>query len=106
MGFVSAVAFATILAVVAGLALSGASAVSHDVYAMVIKQGKPSSDTELLVSRVTTAVLGVVAVLLGIVFQKQNVAFMVSLAFAIAASANFLYWFCRCFGRIVRRGVR
>lgn len=98
MGFVSAVAFATILAVVAGLALSGASAVSHDVYAMVIKQGKPSSDTELLVSRVTTAVLGVVAVLLGIVFQKQNVAFMVSLAFAIAASANFpvlvlsLFW--------------
>ncbi|HHW4680525.1 MAG TPA: sodium:solute symporter family transporter, partial [Xylella taiwanensis] len=67
MGFVSAVAFATILAVVAGLTLSGASAVSHDLYAMVIKRGNPSSDTELRISRVTTVVLGVVAVFLGIV---------------------------------------
>lgn len=88
-GFISAVAFATILAVVAGLTLSGASAVSHDLYATVFKKGKADSASELRVSRVTTLVLGVVAVLLGIVFERQNVAFMVSLAFAIAASANF-----------------
>lgn len=89
MGFISAVAFATILAVVAGLTLSGASAVSHDLYATVIKKGNPAPGSELKVSRATTLVLGVIAVLLGIVFEKQNVAFMVSLAFAIAASANF-----------------
>ena len=88
-GFISAVAFATILAVVAGLTLSGASAVSHDIYATVIKKGKADSDSELKVSRITTLVLGVVAVALGILFEKQNIAFMVSLAFAIAASANF-----------------
>ena len=88
-GFISAVAFATILAVVAGLTLSGASAVSHDIYATVIKKGKADSASELKVSRVTTLVLGVVAVGLGIAFEKQNIAFMVSLAFAIAASANF-----------------
>ena len=89
LGFISAVAFATILAVVAGLTLSGASAVSHDLYATVIKKGKAGSTKELQVSRVTTVALGIVAVLLGIAFEKQNVAFMVSLAFAIAASANF-----------------
>ncbi len=88
-GFISAVAFATILAVVAGLTLSGASAVSHDLYATVFKKGKADSASELKVSRITTVVLGFVAVLLGIVFEKQNIAFMVSLAFAIAASANF-----------------
>ncbi len=88
-GFISAVAFATILAVVAGLTLSGASAVSHDIYATVIKKGKADSASELKVSRLTTLVLGVVAVTLGILFEKQNIAFMVSLAFAIAASANF-----------------
>ena len=88
-GFISAVAFATILAVVAGLTLSGASAVSHDIYATVIKKGKSDSASELKVSRITTLVLGVVAVVLGIAFEKQNIAFMVSLAFAIAASANF-----------------
>ena len=88
-GFISAVAFATILAVVAGLTLSGASAVSHDIYATVIKKGKADSDSELKVSRITTLVLGVIAVGLGIAFEKQNIAFMVSLAFAIAASANF-----------------
>ena len=88
-GFISAVAFATILAVVAGLTLSGASAVSHDLYATVIKNGKADSASELRVSRLTTLTLGVIAVLLGIVFEKQNVAFMVALAFAIAASANF-----------------
>ena len=88
-GFISAVAFATILAVVAGLTLSGASAVSHDLYATVIKKGKADSASELKVSRMTTLALGVVAVILGIAFEKQNIAFMVSLAFAIAASANF-----------------
>ena len=88
-GFISAVAFATILAVVAGLTLSGASAVSHDLYATVLKKGKADSASELKVSRITTFTLGVLAVLLGIAFEKQNVAFMVSLAFAIAASANF-----------------
>ena len=89
LGCISAVAFATILAVVAGLTLSGASAVSHDLYSTVVKAGKASSVDELRVSRITTAVLGVIAVILGILFEKQNVAFMVSLAFAIAASANF-----------------
>jgi cation/acetate symporter len=89
LGFISAVAFATILAVVAGLTLSGASAVSHDLYATVFKKGNADSASELRVSRITTIVLGVVAVVLGIAFEKQNIAFMVSLAFAIAASANF-----------------
>ncbi len=88
-GFISAVAFATILAVVAGLTLSGASAVSHDLYATLIKGGNADSASELRVSRITTIVLGVIAVSLGIAFEKQNIAFMVSLAFAIAASANF-----------------
>ena len=88
-GFISAVAFATILAVVAGLTLSGASAVSHDLYATVFKNGKADSASELKVSRMTTIALGIVAVVLGIAFEKQNIAFMVSLAFAIAASANF-----------------
>ena len=88
-GFISAVAFATILAVVAGLTLSGASAVSHDLYATVFKNGNADSKSELKVSRITTLVLGVIAVVLGIAFEKQNIAFMVSLAFAIAASANF-----------------
>ena len=89
LGFMSAVAFATILAVVAGLTLSGASAVSHDLYATVFKHGKATSENELKVSRITTVGLGIVDVVLGIVFEKQNIAFMVSLAFAIAASANF-----------------
>jgi cation/acetate symporter len=89
LGFISAVAFATILAVVAGLTLSGASAVSHDLYATVFKKGNADSAAELKVSRLTTIALGVVAVILGIAFEKQNIAFMVSLAFAIAASANF-----------------
>ncbi len=89
LGFISAVAFATILAVVAGLTLSGASAVSHDLYASVFARGRASSDSELKVSRMTVLVLAVVAILLGIAFEKQNVAFMVSLAFALAASGNF-----------------
>jgi len=89
MGFISAVAFATILAVVAGLTLSGASAVSHDLYASVWRHGNVDSATELRVSKITTVCLGIFAVLLGIVFEKQNVAFMVMLAFAVACSANF-----------------
>jgi cation/acetate symporter len=89
LGFISAVAFATILAVVAGLTLSGASAVSHDIYSVVLKRGQPAPGSELRVSKITTLVLGAIAVLLGIVFENVNVAFMVSLAFAIAASANF-----------------
>jgi cation/acetate symporter len=89
LGFVSAVAFATILAVVAGLALAGASAVSHDLYASVVRKGQAESADELRVSRRTVLVLALLAILLGIVFEKQNVAFMVSLAFSLAASANF-----------------
>ena len=89
LAVIAAVAFATILAVVAGLTLSGASAVSHDIYATVIKKGQADSKAELKISRLTTLGLGVVAIMLGIVFEKQNIAFMVSLAFAIAASANF-----------------
>ncbi len=89
MGFISAVAFATILAVVAGLTLSGASAVSHDLYASVWRHGNVDQATELRVSKMTTIALGILAVILGIVFEKQNVAFMVMLAFAVACSANF-----------------
>lgn len=89
LGFVSAVAFATILAVVAGLTLSGASAISHDIYASVIHHGQADARAELRVSRRTVPVLAVIAILLGILFEKQNVAFMVSLAFALAASGNF-----------------
>lgn len=89
LGFISAVAFATILAVVSGLTLSGASAVSHDLYASVFRRGRVGEGAEIRVSRITTVVLGIVAIALGIAFQKINVAFMVGLAFAIAASANF-----------------
>ncbi len=88
-GFIAAVAFATILAVVSGLTLAGASAVSHDLYASVFRRGKVDEATEVRVSRITTVVLGVIAILLGVVFEKVNVAFMVGLAFAVAASANF-----------------
>jgi cation/acetate symporter len=89
LGFISAVAFATILAVVAGLTLSGASAVSHDLYASVWRHGNVDSATELRVSKITTVILGIVAVSLGVIFEKQNVAFMVMLAFTVACSANF-----------------
>ena len=89
LGFMSAVAFATILAVVAGLTLSGTSAVSHDIYATLICKGDASRRDEMRVAKITTVVLGVIAVVLGIAFEKQNIAFMVSLAFAVAASANF-----------------
>ena len=88
LGFISAVAFATILAVVAGLTLSGASAVSHDLYASVFNKGC-SSEQELRVSKITTVSLGILAVVLGIAFEKENVAYMVMLAFVIACSSNF-----------------
>ncbi len=89
LGFISAVAFATILAVVAGLTLAGASAFSHDIYVSVIKRGKASEEDQLKVARIATIVFGVCAIALGMAFKGQNVAFMVGLAFAIAASANF-----------------
>ena len=89
LGFISAVAFATILAVVAGLTLAGASAVSHDLYATVIKEGKADQADEMRVSKITTLALAVLAIVLGILFEKQNVAYMVMLAFSIACSANF-----------------
>ena len=88
-GFISAVAFATILAVVSGLTLAGASAVSHDIYASVLRREHSGDKTEMRVSKGATVVLGIVAIALGIAFEKQNIAFMVALAFAIAASANF-----------------
>lgn len=98
LGFISAVAFATILAVVAGLTLAGASAVSHDLYANVLHKGQANEAEEIKVSKLTTLVLGLVAIGLGILFEKQNIAFMVGLAFSIAASCNFpvlflsMYW--------------
>jgi cation/acetate symporter len=97
-GFVSAVAFATILAVVSGLTLAGATAVSHDLYANVFRRGRTTEGTEMRVSRIATVALGVLAIVLGLAFEKQNVAYMVGLAFAVAASANFpvlllnMYW--------------
>ena len=98
LGFISAVAFATILAVVSGLTLAGASAISHDLYANVFSGKKYSEKKEMRVSKIGTVCLGLLAILLGITFESQNVAFIVGLAFAIAASTNFpilllsIYW--------------
>ena len=98
LGFISAVAFATILAVVSGLTLAGASAISHDLYANVFSGATFSEKKEIQVSKIATVFLGLLAILLGIIFEGQNVAFMVGLAFAIAASTNFpilllsIYW--------------
>ncbi|WP_371324106.1 cation acetate symporter [Dechloromonas sp. ZY10] len=98
LGFLAAVAFATILAVVSGLALAGASAISHDIYARVIMKGQASEATEIRVSKIATICLGFVAIVLGILFEKMNIAFMVGLAFGVAAAANFpvlilsMYW--------------
>ncbi len=98
LGFMSAVAFATILAVVSGLALAGASAIAHDIYARVICKGSATETQEMRVSKIATIGLGIVAVLLGILFEKQNIAFLVGLTFGIAASTNFpililsMYW--------------
>ena len=98
LGFLSAVAFATILAVVSGLALAGASAISHDLYATVLKKGTASEKDEMRVTRIATVGLGLVAIGLGILFEKMNVAFLVGLTFGVAASTNFpvlimaMYW--------------
>ena len=98
LGFISAVAFATILAVVSGLTLAGASSISHDIYAIVIKKGMATEADEIKVSKRSVILIGVIGVILGIAFENQNIAFMVGLAFAIAASANFpilflsIYW--------------
>ena len=98
LGFISAVAFATILAVVSGLTLAGAAAVSHDLYANCIKSGKVHETQEVRVSRFATVGLGAAAILFGIAFEGQNIAYLVGLAFALAASANFpvlfysMYW--------------
>jgi cation/acetate symporter len=98
LGFLAAVAFATILAVVAGLALAGAAAVSHDLYANVFHKGRTTDASEVRVTKLATLAIGVVAIVLGILFKGQNLAFLVALAFGIAASANFpvlilsMYW--------------
>ena len=98
LGFLSAVAFATILAVVSGLALAGASAISHDLYARVIKKGSATSEQELKVTRMASVGLGIAAIVLGIAFKDQNVLFLVALAFGVASSVNFpvlilsMYW--------------
>lgn len=89
LGFLAAVAFATILAVVAGLTLAGASALSHDLYVGVIRKGVSAEKEEVKVAKIATLILGITAIFLGIIFKGQNVAFMVGLAFAVAASANF-----------------
>jgi len=89
LGFIAAVAFATILAVVAGLTLAGAAALAHDVWVSVIRRGQAAEHEQFVVARAATIVLAIASIVLGIVFKGQNVAFMVGLAFAIAASANF-----------------
>ncbi len=89
LGFISAVAFATILAVVAGLTLAGATAVSHDLYASVLKRGHATEEKEVRLSKIAAVLIGILAIYLGYIFENQNVAFMVGLAFAIAASCNF-----------------
>jgi len=98
LGFLSAVAFATILAVVSGLALAGASAISHDLYARVIKKGTATSAQEMKVTKYASVAIGCIAIILGILFKDQNVAFLVALTFGVAASVNFpvlilsMYW--------------
>lgn len=96
-GFMSAVTFATILAVVAGLTVSGAAAISHDLYAEVICKGKPDARTELIATRITVVVIGVIAVLLGILFENENVAFIATMPMVVAASVNFPILFLSLF---------
>ncbi|CAD5108928.1 cation acetate symporter [Zestomonas carbonaria] len=106
LGFISAVAFATILAVVAGLALSGASAVAHDLYACVIRKGQASEREEMRMSRLATLVIGVLAVILGLLFESQNIAFLSGLVLAIAASVNFPVLFLSMFWKgLTTRGA-
>ena len=98
MALISAVAFATVLAVVAGLAITASASIAHDVYDAVLRDGQATEEEQVRVSRITVVILGIVAIVLGILAMQQNVAFLVSLAFAIAASANLptilysLYW--------------
>ncbi|MGJ0322088.1 cation acetate symporter [Aliarcobacter cryaerophilus] len=98
LGFIAAVSFATILAVVAGLTLAASNSIAHDLYAIVIRKGQATDAEEMKVSKRTVLVIGIVEILLGFAFENQNIAFMVGLAFAIAASANFpilflsIYW--------------
>jgi len=105
LGFISAVAFATILAVVSGLTLAGASAVSHDLYANVFNKNATEAQ-EMKISKISTIALGIVAIFLGIAFEEQNIAFVVGLAFAIAASANFPVLFLSMFWKkLTTRGA-
>jgi len=106
LGFISAVAFATVLAVVSGLALSGASAVSHDLYANALRKGAVTEAQEIRVSKIATLVIGVLAILLGIIFEHQNIAFLSGLVLAIAASANFPVLFLSMFWKgLTTRGA-
>ncbi|MCR6631972.1 MAG: cation acetate symporter [Magnetospirillum sp.] len=106
LGFLSAVAFATILAVVAGLVLAGASAISHDLFANVIMKGRASERAEVRASKIASLVLGTVAVLLSILFEKQNLVFLVGLTFGVAASANFPVLFLSMFWKgLTTRGA-
>lgn len=106
LGFISAVAFATILAVVAGLALSGASAVAHDLYACVLRKGQATEKEEMRMSRIATFVIGVLAVILGLMFESQNIAFLSGLVLAIAASVNFPVLFLSMFWKgLTTRGA-
>jgi len=106
LGFISAVAFATILAVVSGLTLAGASAISHDLYANVFAKGKIDERKEMNVSKIATIAIGVAAIIFGIAFEKQNIAFVVALAFTIAASANFPVLFMSIFWKkLTTRGA-
>ncbi|MGH9332626.1 MAG: sodium:solute symporter family transporter, partial [Vicinamibacteria bacterium] len=106
LGFIGAMVFATILAVVAGLTLAGASAISHDLFANVLRDDRATEAEEIRVSRIATVVLGCVAILLGILFENQNIAYMASMVFAVSASANFpllilaVYW-----GGLTSRGA-
>ena len=106
LGFISAVAFATILAVVSGLTLAGASAISHDLYANAFATGKVDEEKEMRVSKIATIFIGIAAIIFGIAFEKQNIAFVVALAFTIAASANFPVLFMSIFWkRLTTRGA-
>lgn len=105
-GFMSAVCFATILAVVAGLTLSGAAAISHDVYAEVLKKGKPNAVTELRLTRISVFLIGLAAVLLGIAFQEENIAFIATIPMVVSASVTFPILFLSLFwGGFTTRGA-
>jgi len=98
LGFMSAVAFATILAVVAGLTLAAAAAIAHDLYAVVLKGGKANPKTELKISKISVVIIGVLSIIFGLAFETQNIAVVTAFAFSIAASVNFpllllsMYW--------------